>query len=398
MKITAQKSRRYYYLVLGILAFGLITVYSASPLYSQRFFKDPIYIAKLQLVWTLAGLALFILVSLLSQNFLKSISKGLFVASLVALSFLSFTSIFFPCSKATIDNDIAFCLCKNGARRWIYLNPLPLPQLPFLGTLGFQATDFAKLAFVLYMPSLLESKMFLLSQRKNAKRKYEPFVYFFGFSFLMSLLILSQPNMSNAVLIIIIAMIIYFISGADLKPPFVLVPVFVLVGIAFILISPYRRERFETLFNPGNQSELKESYQSEQILIGLGSGGAFGVGVGQSKQKAHYTPEIIGDSIFAVVGEEMGFLGSLIVVFGFGFLAFEMIKISSNAVSLYEKMVGAGVCAWIFFQYLINLYATVNLIPFTGMPIPFISYGGSSMVFALAGLGLVSNIYRRQDN
>lgn len=388
MRKTAQKSRRYYYLVLGILAFGLITVYNASPLYSQRFFKDPSYIVKLQLVWTLAGLVLFVLVSLLSQKFLKSISKGFFMASLVALLVLSFTSLVFPCKKASIDNDIAFCPCKNGARRWIYITP----------ALGFQATDFAKLAFILYMPGLLESKMFLLSQSKTAKRKYEPFFYFFGFSFLVSLLILSQPNMSNAVLLIIIATIIYFISGADLKPLVVLAPVLLAGTLLFILISPYRRERFETLINPGSQSELNESYQSEQILIGLGSGGAFGVGVGQSKQKAHYTPEIIGDSIFAVVGEEMGFLGSLIVVFGFGWLTFEMIKISANAVSLYEKMVGAGVCAWIFFQYLINLYATVNLIPFTGMPIPFISYGGSSMVFALAGLGLVSNIYRRQNN
>lgn len=392
MRRTVQKSRRYYYLVLSILVFGLITVYSASPLYSQRFFKDPIYIAKLQLVWTLAGLALFILVSLLNQRFLKSISKGLFVASLVTLLFLSFTALIFPCKKASIDNDITFCPCKNGARRWIYLNPPPFAQIPFLGTLGFQATDFAKLAFILYMPLLLESKL------KNAKRKYEPFFYFFGFSFLVSLLILSQPNMSNAILLIIIATIIYFISGANLKPLFILTPVLLAGALLFILISPYRRDRFETLVNPGKQSALKESYQSEQILIGLGSGGAFGVGVGQSKQKAHYTPEIIGDSIFAVVGEEMGFLGGLIVVFGFGFLAFEMIKISANAVSLYEKMVGAGVCAWIFFQYLINLYATVNLIPFTGMPIPFISYGGSSMVFALAGLGLVSNIYRRQGN
>jgi len=380
MKRTARKSRRFYYLVLGILAFGFITVYNASPLYSQRFFKDPTYIAKLQLVWTLTGLVLFILVSLLNQNFLKSISRGLFIASLIALLFLSFTSLIFPCESTTVNNDIAFCPCKNGARRWIYLYP---------PTLGFQATDFAKLAFILYMPLLLESKL------KTAKRKYEPFFYYFGLSVLVSLLILSQPNMSNAALLMILATIIYFISGADLKPLFVLAPVLLAGALLFILISPYRRDRFETLIDPARQSALKESYQSEQILIGLGSGGAFGVGVGQSKQKAHYTPEIIGDSIFAVVGEEMGFLGSLIVVFGFGFLAFEMIKISSNAVSLYEKMMGAGVCAWIFFQYLINLYATVNLIPFTGMPIPFISYGGSSMVFALAGLGLVSNIYRR---
>lgn len=381
MKTTAHTPRRFYYLVFAILIFGLLTVYNASPLYSQRFFQDSTRIAKLQLLWTLAGIVLFILVSPISLKFLKTIAKGLFILSLGALLFLAITSIVFPCSKATMENDLAFCPCKNGARRWIYLYP---------PSLGFQATDFAKLAFILYMPLFLESKL------KTAKRKYIPFAYFFGLSFLISLLILSQPNMSNAVLVLIIATVIYFISGAELKPLFVLAPVFLLAGLVFILISPYRRERLETLFNRSNQSQLHESYQSDQILIGLGSGGAFGVGLGQSKQKAHFTPEIIGDSIFAVVGEELGFFGSLLVIIGFGALAFEMLKISARAVTLYEKMVGAGVCAWIFFQYLLNIYVMANLVPFTGIPIPFISYGGSSMVFALAGLGLVSNIYRRQ--
>jgi cell division protein FtsW len=383
MMHTARTSRKFYYLVLGILAFGVLTVYNASPLYSQRFFKDPTYIAKLQLVWTAVGLVLFTLVTLTSQKVIRSLAKGLFYMSLVGLVFLAGTSVVFPCSSATIENDIAFCPCKNGARRWIYLVP---------PSLGFQATDFAKLAFILYMPSLLETKL------RTAKRRYEPFAYFFGVSLCVSLLILLQPNMSNAVLLLIIATVIYFISGAELKPLMVLAPAVVLLGFVFILVSPYRRERLEALFDRSGQTQLHQSYQSDQILIGLGSGGAFGVGIGQSKQKAHYTPEIIGDSIFAVVGEELGFFGSSLVIFGFGWLAYEMLRISSTAVLLYEKMVGAGVCAWIFFQYLINIYVMANLIPFTGIPIPFISYGGSSMVFALAALGLLSNIHLRQTN
>jgi cell division protein FtsW len=232
---------------------------------------------------------------------------------------------------------------------------------------------------------------------KIAKRRYEAFLYFFGYLGLSSMLILVQPNMSNAGLVLVIGTIMYYISGADIKPLFYIAPVVILLGALFILVSPYRRERFITMVSPGQQSSQNESYQSEQILIGLGSGGAFGVGVGQSKQKQHYLPEVIGDSIFAIIGEEMGFLGSIIVVTLFAFLTLEMIKISSIAVTMYEKMVGVGICAWVFFQYLINLYATIGLIPFTGMPIPFISYGGSSMVFALMGLGLISNIYRRQN-
>ncbi len=368
-------------------------VYNASPLYSQRLFGNPYHFAKLQLIWTLVGLVFFAIVSLVSLSSIKWFSRGLFVFSLLILIFLAGASFFYPCSKVLgPSSDIAFCPCKNGARRWINLNPPPLPQLPILGTLGFQASDLAKLALIAYLPLLLESKL------KSAKRKYSPFFYFFGYCALVSVLILGQPNMSTAGLVMIIGVVIYFISGADLKPLAIAIPVGLIISILFIMISPYRRERFLTLVSPSEQSTLKESYQSEQILIGLGSGGPFGVGVGQSIQKQHYVPEVIGDSIFAIIGEEMGFVGSLIVVVGFALLTLEMVKISSGAVTLYEKMVGMGVCAWIFFQYLINLYATINIIPFTGMPIPFISYGGSSMVFAMAGLGLISNIYRRQGS
>lgn len=393
MKKTASKSRKFYYMVIGILLFGLLMVYNASPLYSQRIFGDAYYIAKLQFIWTIVGLLFFVLVSLLDLSFVKKTARGFFVFSTFLLIFLAFTSLVFPCRKVTSpESDIAFCPCKNGARRWINLNPPPLPQLPFLGVLGFQASDLAKLALVTFLPLVLEFKS------KTTKRKYGPFIYFGAYCFTTSLLILAQPNMSNSILVVIMGVAMYYISGLDLKPLIALSPAVLVLGLIFILISPYRRERFDTLFHPQQQSALGELYQSEQILIGLGTGGPFGVGVGQSIQKQHYIPEVIGDSIFAIIGEEMGFVGSLIVIVGFGMLTFEMIRISSGAVTLYEKMLGMGVTAWIFFQYLINLYSTIKLITPTGMPIPFISYGGSSMIFALAGMGLISNIYRRQTN
>ena len=107
-------------------------------------------------------------------------------------------------------------------------------------------------------------------------------------------------------------------------------------------------------------------------------------------------PEVIGDSIFAIVGEELGYIGSVLVLVAFAFLSLDMLKIASEAGTVYEKMVGVGVTAWLFFQYLINIFATIGLIPFTGMPIPLISYGGSSMLFALSGMGLLANIYARR--
>lgn len=392
MKRPALKSRKFYYLVLGILIFGFLMVFNASPLYSQRLFNNPYHIAQLQLIWTFVGLLFFLVVSFLNLNLIKKVARGFFLTSLVLLFFLAAASVFYPCRKViSPESDIAFCPCKNGARRWVNLNPLPLPQFPLLGTLGFQASDLAKLALVVYIPLVIESRS------KSAKSDLEPFIHFGVYCFTTSMLILAQPNMSNAILIVLMGVVMYFISGLELKPLFALAPVVLVLGLIFILISPYRRERFDTLFSPEKQSAQGELYQSEQILIGLGTGGFFGVGVGQSIQKQHYIPEVIGDSIFAIIGEEMGFVGSVLVIIGFAMLTLEMVKISAGATTQYEKMLGMGVCAWIFFQYLINLYSTVKLITPTGMPIPFISYGGSSMIFALAGLGLISNIYRRQN-
>ncbi|HAZ29875.1 TPA: hypothetical protein DCY43_04020 [candidate division WWE3 bacterium] len=389
MNKTAAKSRRFYYLLFGVLLFGVLMVYNASPLYAQRLFNDPYYFFKLQVTWTLFGIAFFIIFSRIKFQTLKRIAKPLFYVSLFFLFCLAFFATFFPCTQST-TRDITFFPCKNGARRWVNLNPVPLPQIPLVGTIGFQASDLAKLAMVLYLPLVLEEK------RAAAKSKYAPFVFFIGACLLTSVLILFQPNMSNAGLVLLIGLAIYDISGLDVKPVLVMAPLGLVLGMVFILISPYRRERFITLVVPHQQSKLSESYQSDQILIGLGSGGLFGVGVGQSKQKQHYLPEVIGDSIFAIVGEELGYIGSVLVLVAFAFLSLDMLKIASEAGTVYEKMVGVGVTAWLFFQYLINIFATIGLIPFTGMPIPLISYGGSSMLFALSGMGLLANIYARR--
>jgi len=393
MKKPAPKSRKFYYLVLTVLALGILLVYNASPLYAQSLGKSSYYFALLQLLWSLVGLVLFGLVTFIDLKLIKTVARGFFLTALALLAFLAFCSIFFPCAKYEGQpNDIAFCPCKNGARRWVNLNPPPLPQLPGINTLGFQVTDLAKLALVMYLPVVLESKL------KSAKRKYEPFFYLLGYTLLFAGLILTQPNMSNAILIVIIGLCIYFVSGAQLKPLFYTMPVLLVVAVSIMLILPHTRKRVISVFRPHEQSVQGELYQSEQILIGLGAGGPFGVGVGRSMQKHSYTPELPIDAIFAIVGEEMGFLGSLAFIAFFGYFCFTMVNIVSKSVTLYEKMLGTGVVAWIFFQYTINLYSTLKLITPTGIPLPFISYGGSSMVFSLVALGLISNIYRRQSD
>lgn len=391
MRRSAPKPRKFYYLVLSILLLGVLLVYDASPLYAQSLGKPPYYFALLQLLWSVVGLILFGLATFADLKFVKTLARGIFLLSLALLGFLAFCSIFFPCSRYEgRPNDIPFCPCKNGARRWLNLNPSPLPQIPGIQTLGFQVTDLAKLALVIYLPVILESKL------KTSKRPHEPFVYLMFYTLLSAGLVLVQPNMSNAILIIVIGLSIYFVSGAELKPLLYATPVLLVIASSVMLILPHTRRRVISVFRPHQQSARVELYQSEQILIGLGAGGLFGVGVGRSMQKHSYTPELPIDAIFAIIGEEMGFIGSVVFIAFFGYFCLTMVNIVSKSVTLYEKMVGTGVVAWIFFQYAINLYSTLKLITPTGIPLPFVSYGGSSMVFSLAALGLVSNIYRRQ--
>ncbi len=389
MKKSAHRSRNFYYLVLAVLALGILLVYDASPLYAQSLGKPPYYFALLQLIWALIGLVLFCLVTFVDLKYIRTFARGIFLISLILLVILAFCSIFFPCFKYEGQpNDIPFCPCKN--RRWVNLNPPPLPQLPGIKTLGFQVTDLAKLSLVMYLPLILEVRL------KTSRRGREPFFYLLGYTLLFAGLTLIQPNMSNAFLTVIIGLSIYFVSGAQLKPFFYTLPILLVVAVSVVLVLPHTRKRFISIVRPQEQSIQGELYQSEQILIGLGVGGPFGVGVGRSMQKHSYTPELPIDAIFAIVGEEMGFAGSLAFIAFFGYFCLTMVNIVSKSVTLYEKMLGAGVVTWIFFQYTINLYSTLKLITPTGIPLPFISYGGSSMVFSLVALGFISNIHRRQ--
>lgn len=263
-------------------------------------------------------------------------------------------------------------------------------QVPVLGTIGFQVVDFAKLSFVLYAPFFLDRKHRL---GKNSSRLFYSFIILVS---LVVLLIMIQPNISNAILMVIIAISIYLSMGFSVKPVLKVIPILLITFFILIFLFPHARKRFLSMFMPNSFSLLNELYQSEQILIGIGTGGFWGVGFGQSLQKHNYTPELIGDSIFTIVGEELGFVGSALFIIIFAYFVNSMISIVSSSTTVYEKGLGMGVVSWIFFQYIINLYSTLRLIIPTGIPIPLVSYGGSSMIFSMAALGLISNIYLRQ--
>jgi len=288
---------------------------------------------------------------------------------------------FLPC-----ENAIIFARCENAANRWFYFNPPPFPQIPIIGELGFQPSELAKLTLTIFLAVQLS---------RSFKKKYQPFWYYLLGAGFFSALIILQPNMSTSVTVFIIGTLMYITSGATLKPLFLLFPIMLFMAFLFIMTTPYRRERLMTFFK-SNQTTLnqEEDYQIKQAKIALGSGGFFGKGLGQSRQKYGYTPEIASDATFAIVGEEFGFVGVSVLLFCYGLLIFKGLTIAKRAVSSEESLIAVGVTSWIGLQLLIHVTSNTGMIPYTGVTLPLISYGGSSLLFTLMGLGLLANIDR----
>lgn len=369
--------------IFSLLIIGLVLIYSSTVVHSHAVFGDPFRFVVLQLGWILIGLAGFWFFYKFNYKYLE---KPAYIFMLVSLVFLVILTIFgfLPCEKA-----FPFAPCINEANRWIYLNPDPFPNIPLLGILSFQPSELAKLSLILYLAVQLT---------KSLKTKKDSFWIYILTTGIVSFFVLLQPNMSTAILIFIIGSIMYFTSGASLKPLIYIVPVFIVLAVLMIIISPYRRQRVVTFIKGEDvQTTLTTSYQVNQVSIALGSGGLFGVGFGKSKQKYQYIPEIASDSIFAIIGEEFGFVGTTFFIGLFCILIYRGIEIAKRSRDTIGKLLAVGVTSWIGVQFLIHVAANSGVIPYTGVPMPLISYGGSSMVFSLISLGILANVSKNTD-
>ena len=378
--------RSFVFTILSFLGFGLLMIADSTVITSNNLYGDPYRFVFLQLGWVAIGLTGFFFFYNLDYRTLSSLSRALFLFTFFSLVLLAIMGVL-PCSI-----DVPFAPCVNGANRWIYLNPPPLPEIPFLGILGFQPGELAKLSVILYLSSNLG---LILQKGKKSKGYDDPFITYIKISGMLAGLIILQPNMSTAAIVFILGTIIYFISGAPLRPVLFTIPVFIVLSSLVILTSPYRRSRLMALLS-GNDSG-DSSYHVKQALVALGSGGVSGVGFGQSKQKYQYLPEVASDSIFAIIGEEFGFIGTAVVIFAYSYLIHQGFYIAKRSKDLFGKLVATGISSWIGIQFLVNIAAMTKLIPLTGVPIPLISYGGSSMVFSLIGLGILGNIKRNSE-
>lgn len=358
MKYGSKKNNLVYLIffpALGLSLFGLMMIYNASSFEAFQVFGDKFFYVKNQAVSALIGIILLFLAVFFPLKKLKNLAVPLMIVNIVFL-----VLVLIPGIGTKI----------MGARRWINL-----------GTFNFQPSELLKLNLCVYLAAWLEQN-----------RSIWPFLALIAF--LLGLIVL-EPDLGTAIVIITTAFLVYFVSGAPIKQLFLISFFGILLGLLLIFSSSYRRNRITTFLNP-SFDPLGKSYHLRQILISLGSGGLWGVGLGESKQKYQYLPEATTDSIFAVIGEEVGFLGSFFLILVYLIFIFIGLKITKEAKDRFSQLLACGITVWIGTQAFINFGAMVSLLPLTGIPLPFISYGGSSLLVLLISTGLLINIARNK--
>lgn len=359
-----------------LLLTGVYFVFNSTVVLSLEYYNNPYRFGVLHLAWVMIGLVFFTYFFNYSLYKIRKLTFLVYYISFISLAILAIAK-FLPC------NPDGFAPCIKGAIRWLVLNPSPLPEIPFIGTISFQPSELAKLALVLLTSFFLTKET--LSIDEKIKKILLHSLFLIGFVFI-------QPNKSTAIIMVSIVIAIYLIYGEKLKILYYLLPIVGAIFIFFIFYNSYSLNRVKTFLDVNNS--VDQNYHQNQIQISLGSGGLLGIGLGKSRQKFSFLPEIFSDSIFAVIGEEAGFIGTLIVTSAVFYLIYLGYKISSLQNETYFKLLGVGITTWFGVQSLINLFAMTQIMPLTGVPLPLISYGGSSTIFMMTALGILGNISR----
>ncbi|WP_026881281.1 putative lipid II flippase FtsW [Clostridium akagii] len=344
--------------VLLILAIGVVMVYSASSYVDLNDPKihDDMYNFKKQGMFAVLGILILFFIEKVDYHKLKKVTNIIIVITICLLGVV----FLFP--------------AINGASRWIQVGPLSL-----------QPSEIAKYAVVLLLARGIE---------KNGERikKFFPtvFVYLLVAAFFAGFVYL-EKNLSIATVIMVVSIIVIYVGGAKGWQLGAIISSLIPVGFIFILAEPYRLLRLKNFMNPWSAPKTT-GYQAIQSLYALGSGGITGVGLGQSRQKCYYIPEPYNDFIFSIIGEELGFIGCVIIIILFLIVIQRGIKIAMHAKDVYGTLLAVGITSVIAIQAMINIAVVTGAIPVTGVPLPFISSGGSALVINLAAMGILLNI------
>jgi len=340
-------------LTLIISVFGLLFVFEASTAESYLLVGHPYHFVSNQSWWLLLGFCLMMTVIFLPLKIWRHLAVPIYILSLLLL-----VLVFVP----GIGREF------NGARRWF----------DFFGITLVQPVEIAKLALILFFASWM-----------SKEPKLGPFLFL---TLLPVTLLLLQPDLGSALVLICIAFALFFLAGAKIWQILGVGIIGIMAIMLVIIFSPYRRQRLMTYLNP-SADPLGAGFHSRQITLALGRGALWGQGLGQSAQKYKYIPEASSDSIMAIVAEELGFIGSSVIIILYLIYFLLMLKVvARQRENKFNYLLAAGILFWFASQTILNLSAIVALLPLTGIPLPLFSYGGSSLLMLLLGTGIMIKI------
>ncbi len=346
-------------LVLVLTGLGVVMVANATFVFAGQKYGNPYFFLKKEILWAALGFIAFLFAQKINLNDLRRFSRPILLAALVLLI-----------AVLIFGREI------NGAKRWLGIGPF-----------SFQPSEFAKIAILIYLADFLDRKS---SKMQNPFLSFMPPGLLIG---MVMILIYLGQDLGTVVLIAGVVILLYFTAGAPLKYLSILVFTVLTGGGLSILLSPFRRARILSFLHPGNDP-TGTSYQINQSFLGVGNGGLFGVGLGQGCQKLFYLPEGHTDFIFANIAEELGLFGSVFFIALFFFLVHWGIQTAKRSTDRFQSLLATGITGLIGLQTILNISVVIGLLPTKGTTLPFISYGGSSLLFTLFAAGLLVNIAR----
>lgn len=358
------------FIVLFLITFGLIMLYSTSSYEAALDFGDSAHYLKRQLGATIAGLAVMLVISHFPWQFWKQIYALIYLFSVGMILLI-----------------IPFGTTVNGAKRWIYFGPISV-----------QPAEISKFAVIVLMAVWLG-----YAPRRSFQGKKGPFLIMLPALFQAALIYLVTRNLSSAIIIMVIAVGMFFVTDEHIIRYFLLVLGVIVLAVAAVLFAiktqggaTFRFKRILVWLDPSAYAD-DTGYQVLQGLYGVGSGGVFGKGLGQSMQKLGYIPEAQNDMIFSIICEELGMFGAIAIIMLFVLLCWRIMIVANEAGSRFEALISVGVMIHIAIQVILNIAVVTNTIPNTGVTLPFFSYGGSSIVILLAEIGLVLGVARNNS-
>jgi cell division protein FtsW len=344
------------FLTLGLVAFGLVMVYSATSASAALGDGDPMSFLKRQAVYALVGVVFMTLAARFDYHRLRYVAPPLVLAALVL------------CAAVLVLGPPI-----NGARRWFIVGPA-----------SFQPSELAKLALCLFAAAYLARRKPPQTFGQLAKPLGILTAVFAG-------LIVVEPDLGTTITLCGMMLAIFLVAGVPVRLLLAASTLAVAMGLIAIWIEPYRRARVFSFLDPWSDAQ-GAGFQIVQATIGIGSGGITGAGLGEGVGKVSYLPEAHTDMIFAVIGEELGLIGATLVIAAFALLVVTGFRIAMRCQDPFGKLLAAGITALVGGQAAINLAAALGIAPLTGIPLPFVSYGGSSLVVLLTGVGVLLNI------